>query len=125
MWLRAPVGCLLERPATRRAQIKVRQELGRPVERSVVQRNDGHPAVVDLFPQHRDFLLQPVVLRLQSHAYVNTVSRLTAGGTVAYWDKEITCKTAERMRVGQPFGTVEFARFPSHGLPSPSRRRAV
>ena len=80
MWLRAPVGCLLERPATRRAQIKVRQELGRPVERSVVQRNDGHPAVVDLFPQHRDFLLQPVVLRLQSHAYVNTVSRLTAGG---------------------------------------------
>jgi hypothetical protein len=31
--------------------------------------------------------------------------------TAAYWAREITCRMAERTRLGQPFGSLKLARF--------------
>src|SRR5262245_41106605 len=42
--------------------------------------------------------------------------------TAAYWAREITCRMAERTRLGQPFGSLKFARFSCRKVYPPTLR---
>src|SRR6516225_7104328 len=55
----------------------------------------------------------------RTRAFVLSAAQLRVE-TAAYWAREITCRMAERTRLGQPFGNLKFHRFSDRKACPPS-----